>query len=125
MMDDDLLKTGMARRRATLGDNYVDRAVDAADDLTLGWQEAMTAWCWGFGWGDDAIDARTRSLMNLAMLGAMGRMEEWKIHCRGAIRNGVTENQVRAACHAVGIYAGVPLGNVCLRAAREVLQEDD
>ena len=70
--------------------------MDSADDLTRPFQEAMTAWAWGFGWGDDAIDARTRSMMNLAMLGALGKMHEWELHCRGALNNGVTPEEIPA-----------------------------
>ena len=79
---------------------------------------------WGFGWGDDAIDAKTRSLMNLAMIGGLGKMHEWEIHCRGAIKNGVTVEQIRAAIHIVGIYCGVPQALECFRAARKVLREE-
>ena len=122
-MDDDLFQRGLAQRKGTLGDEYVQRNLDAADDLTRPFQEAMTAWCWGFGWGDEAIPPKTRSLMNLAMLGALGRMHEWEIHLNGALNNGVTVEEVRAAIHAVGIYAGVPLSLECFRVARRVLEE--
>lgn len=121
--DEDLFEKGLERRRATLGTDYVDKSFDSADDLTRGFQEAMTAWCWGFGWGDDAIDAKTRSMMNLAMLGALGKMHEWEIHCRGALRNGVTREEIRAIVHVVGIYCGVPQAHECFRVARKVLDE--
>ena len=119
----DRFETGLERRKAVLGADYVQRNLDAADDLTRPFQEAMTEWCWGFGWGDDALDPRTRSLMNLAMLGAMGLTAEWKVHCRGALTNGCTREEIRAAIHIVGIYAGVPRALECFRAAREVLEE--
>jgi 4-carboxymuconolactone decarboxylase len=83
----------------------------------------MTAWCWGFGWGDGAIDAKTRSMMNLAMLGALGRLHEWEVHCKGALTNGVTPEQIRAIIHVVAIYCGVPMGLECFRVARKVLAE--
>jgi 4-carboxymuconolactone decarboxylase len=95
-MDRDLFEKGLAQRKATLGAEYVEKNLAAADGLTRPFQEAMTAWCWGFGWGDDAIDPKTRSLMNLAMIGALGKMHEWEIHCRGALNNGVTPEQIRA-----------------------------
>ena len=70
----------------------------------------MTAWAWGFGWGDDAIDAKTRSMMNLAMM--VPRQNDWE--CRGAIKNGVTREELRAIIHVVGIYCGVPQpSNAC------------
>lgn len=123
-MDEDLFNKGLARRRDTLGAKYVDDNLAKADDFTRPFQEAMTAWCWGFGWGDDALDAKTRSLMNLALIGALGKMHEWELHCRGAIRNGATKEEIRAAVHIVGIYCGVPAALECFRAARKVLEAE-
>lgn len=123
VFDEDLFKIGLERRKATLGEDYVSAAMDGADAFTRAFQEGQTAWAWGFGWGDDAIDAKTRSMMNLAMLGALGRMHEFEIHCRGALTNGVSKEQIRAICHVVAIYAGVPMAHDCFRSARKVLQE--
>ena len=114
---------GLEMRRSTLGAEYVDKNLAAADDFNRPFQEAMTAWCWGFGWGDDVIDPKTRSLMNLARLGAMGKSHEWATHCRGALTNGCSVEEIRAAIHAVGIYAGVPAAVECFRIARTVLEE--
>ena len=122
-MNDDLFETGLAKRKATLGADYVERNLAAADDFTRPFQEAMTAWCWGFGWGDETIDVKTRSMMNLAMIGALGRMHEWEIHCRGALNNGVTVDEIRAIIHVVAIYCGVPQSLECFRVARKVLEE--
>ena len=119
-----LFETGLAKRKETLGADYVQATLDNADDFTRGFQEAMTAWCWGFGWGDEAIDAKTRSMMNLAMIGALGKMHEWELHCRGAIANGVTKEEIRAIVHVVGIYCGVPQALECFRSARKVLEEE-
>ena len=83
----------------------------------------MTAWCWGFGWGDDTLDAKTRSLMNLSMIGALGKMHEFEIHLRGAINNGVTKQEIQASIHIIGIYCGVPQALECFRHARKVLEE--
>ena len=122
-MDEELQKKGTAARRATLGAEYVDKTLAAADDFNRPFQEAMTEWCWGFGWCDPALDAKTRSLMNLAMIGALGKMHEWELHCNGAINNGATVAEIRAAIHIIGIYCGVPQALECFRAARKVLQE--
>ncbi|MBI1207157.1 MAG: 4-carboxymuconolactone decarboxylase [Azospirillum sp.] len=122
-MDEKLFEKGLAKRKATLGAEYVERNLAAADDFSLPFQEVMTAWCWGFGWGDEAIDPKTRSMMNLAMLGALGRWHEWETHCGGALTNGVTKEQIRAIIHVIAIYAGVPCGVECFRIARKVLQE--
>ncbi|MDG1209613.1 MAG: carboxymuconolactone decarboxylase family protein [Paracoccaceae bacterium] len=120
---DNMFEEGLKQRKATLGAEYVEKNLAAADDFTRPFQEAMTAWCWGFGWGDEALDAKTRSLMNLSMIGALGKMNEFKIHTRGALTNGVSKEEIRAAIHVVSIYCGVPQGLECFRAAREVLEE--
>ena len=122
-MDKDLFETGLEKRKSTLGCEYVQKSLDGADDFSRPFQEAMTAWCWGFGWGDDAIDAKTRSMMNLAMIGALGKMHEWELHCRGAIGNGVTQEELRAIIHVIAIYCGVPQAMECFRSARKVLDE--
>ena len=122
-VDEKLFDKGLRKRRETLGHDYVDANLKAADAFSRPFQEAMTAWCWGFGWGDETIDAKTRSMMNLAMLGALGKMHEWEIHCNGAVNNGVSALEIRAIIHAVGIYCGVPQGLECFRVARKVLNE--
>ncbi|NOR20281.1 MAG: 4-carboxymuconolactone decarboxylase, partial [Xanthomonadales bacterium] len=73
-MDNELFEKGLAKRKATLGAEYVENNLAAADDFTRPFQEAMTTWCWGFGWGDEVIEPKTRSMMNLAMIGALGKM---------------------------------------------------
>ena len=123
VFNEDLFLKGLEQRKATLGAEYVQKSLDNADDFTRPFQEAMTAWCWGFGWGDDVIDSKTRSMMNLAMIGALGKMTEWELHCRGAISNGVTKEEIRAIIHVIAIYCGVPQGLECIRAARKVLEE--
>jgi 4-carboxymuconolactone decarboxylase len=121
--DEDLFLKGLAQRKATLGAEYVTQSLAAADDFTRPFQEAMTAWCWGFGWGDDVIDPKTRSMMNLSMIGALGKMNEWELHCRGAINNGVSKEEIRAIIHVIAIYCGVPQGLECFRAAKKVFDE--
>ncbi len=106
-----------------MGKEYVEKNLEKADDFTLPFQKAMTEWCWGFGWGDEIIDMKTRSMMNLAMIGALGKMHEWEIHCRGAINNGVQKDEIRAIIHVIGIYCGVPQALECFRVAKKVLEE--
>ena len=120
---DDLFETGLKQRKATLGAEYVEKNLSTADDFNRPFQEAMTAWCWGFGWGDEAIDTKTRSLMNLSMIGALGKMHEWEVHLNGAINNGVSKEEIRAAIHVIAIYCGVPQGVECFRIARKVLED--
>ncbi len=120
-MDKQRFELGLAQRKATLGDAYVEKNLAAADNFNRPFQEAMTEWCWGFGWGDDAIDAKTRSLMNLTMIAALGKMHEWELHLNGAINNGCSVEEIRAAIHAIAIYCGVPQAVECFRIARKVL----
>ncbi len=122
-MDKELFEKGLEKRKATLGAEYVEKNLAAADDFNRPFQEAMTEWCWGFGWGDETIDVKTRSMMNLSMIAALGKMTEWELHCKGAITNGVTKEELRAIIHAIGIYCGVPQGVECFRIARKVLEE--
>ncbi|MGP9544442.1 carboxymuconolactone decarboxylase family protein [Psychrobacter sp. AOP7-B1-25] len=120
-MDKQRFELGLTQRKATLGAEYVEKNLQAADDFNRPFQEAMTEWCWGFGWGDKTIDAKTRSLMNLTMIAALGKMHEWELHLNGAINNGCSVEEIRAAIHAIAIYCGVPQGVECFRIAREVL----
>ena len=124
-MNNDLFEKGLEKRKAVLGADYVEKNLANADDFTLPFQEAMTAWCWGFGWGDDVIDAKTRSMMILTMIGALGKMHEWELHCKGAIKNGVTKEELRAIIHVIAIYCGVPQSLECFRAARSAMAEMD
>lgn len=122
-MDTKRFELGLERRKANLGAEYVEKNLAAADDFTRPFQEMMTEWCWGFGWGDESIDEKTRSMMNLTMLGALGKMHEWEIHCRAAVGNGVTKEQLRAIIHVIAIYCGVPQSLECFRVARKVMDE--
>ena len=124
-MDKQRFELGLTQRTATLGAEYVENNLKAADDFNRPFQEAMTEWCWGFGWGDAAIDVKTRSLMNLTMIAALGKMHEWELHLNGAITNGCSVEEIRAAIHAIAIYCGVPQGVECFRIARKVLTEHD
>ena len=124
-MNDEMFELGLAQRKATLGAEFVEKNLAAADEFTRPFQENMTAWAWGFGWGDETIDAKTRSMMNLAMIGALGKMHEWEVHCRGAINNGVSMEEIRSIIHVVGIYCGVPQSLECFRVARKVLEEEN
>lgn len=124
VFDEDLFEKGLAQRKATMGAEFVERNLAGADEFTRPFQEAMTAWAWGFGWGDDAIDPKTRSMMNLAMIGALGKMTEWEGHCKGALNNGCSVEEIRACIHVVGIYCGAPQALECFRSARKVLEAE-
>ena len=122
-MDKERFERGLAQRKATLGAEYVEKTLQGADDFSRPFQEMMTEWCWGFGWGDEAIEPKTRSMMNLTMIAALGRMHEWELHFNGAITNGVTKEELRAIIHVVAIYCGVPAGVECFRIAKKVFAE--
>ena len=82
VFDEDLFLKGLEQRKGTLGAEYVEKNLAAADGFTRPFQEAMTAWCWGFGWGDEVIEPKTRSMMNLAMLGALTVWSFWRAQAR-------------------------------------------
>ena len=124
-MDKTRFEAGLAKRKAVLGADYVDTALAQADDFSRPFQEMMTEFCWGFGWGDETLDPKTRSMLNLTMIAALNRMHEWELHLRGAVKNGVTRAELRAVLHQIAIYAGIPAGVECFRIAKRVLAELD
>jgi 4-carboxymuconolactone decarboxylase len=122
-MNDELYETGLEIRREVLGREYVDASLAQADDFSADFQRLVTEYCWGAGWGRSALTRRDRSLLNLVMLGALGRATEFKLHLRGALRNGCTQEEIKDALIQLTIYAGVPAGVEAFRIAREVLAE--
>ncbi len=124
-MDKATFDKGLAIRRAVLGDEYVDNAMKTADAFNQPMQELTTEYCWGYVWGRDGLDLRTRSLLNLAMISVLNRPHELKIHIAGALRNGVTRDEIREVFMQVAIYAGVPAGVDSFRLAREVFAQLD
>ncbi|WP_315924033.1 carboxymuconolactone decarboxylase family protein [Mesorhizobium sp. SP-1A] len=122
-MDKDLRIKGEKVRRAVLGDDYVDAALASADDFSMPFQDVLNEYCWGQCWTEDGLSLAQRSLLNLGMLAALGRMHEFKVHFRGAIRNGLSDAELRAALIQVAVYCGVPAGVEAFRVARAVRQE--
>jgi 4-carboxymuconolactone decarboxylase len=119
--DDALFKKGLPIRKAVLGADYVDGSLEKADDFMMAFQRITTSWAWGMAWGDPTLDRKTRSLINLAMLTAMGKIPEVKLHVKGALNNGVTVDEIRATlCHAAA-YAGIPAALDAFKATHEVL----
>ncbi|BCX16992.1 MAG: 3-oxoadipate enol-lactonase [Geminicoccaceae bacterium] len=119
----ELYARGLEIRRAVLGDAWVDRALARTTELDRAFQEMLTTWCWGAVWGRPGLPRRTRSLLNLAMLAALGHHEELKLHIRGALRNGVSEAEIGEVFLQVAVYAGVPAANSAFRIAKETLRE--
>lgn len=123
-MDKERFDKGLAKRKQVLGAEYVETNMAKADDFSRPFQEMMTEYCWGFGWGDETLPPKTRSMLNLTMIAALNRMHEWELHFRGAIKNGVTEAELQAILHQIAIYCGVPTGVECFRIAKKVLAEE-
>src|ERR1041384_6285339 len=119
-MDETLRKSGEAVRRKVLGDDYVDRAMNSADSFSAPFQDVLNEYCWGAAWTDGGLDLKQRSLLNLGMLAALNRMHEFGIHFRGAIRNGLTDDELRAALMQIAVYCGIPAGVEAFRVARSV-----
>lgn len=122
-MDETLFEKGLKVRREVLGADYVDKSIAAADDFNRPMQELTTEYCWGAIWNRPGLDRRTRSMLNLAMLSALNRPHELKLHVKGAIRNGVTQEEITEILLQVAIYCGVPAAIDSFRAAREALNE--
>ena len=119
--DQALFERGMPIRRDVLGPDYVDASMARADDFMMAFQRATTAWAWGWAWGDPTLDRKTRSLLNLAMLTALGRSPEIKLHVKGALRNGVSVEEIKATLLHATAYCGIPAGLDAFKAAHEVL----
>ena len=124
-MDKERFDKGLAARKEVLGDAYVEKSLHAADDFNREFQELVTEYCWGFTWGDDTLNFRQRSLLNLGMIAALNRMHEWELHFRGAIKNGWTRDELKPVLHQIAIYCGIPTGVECFRIARKVWAELD
>ena len=126
-MNKELYEAGMATRRAVLGDAYVDGStrVASTEPLAVAMQQFVAQYCWGDIWNRPGLDRRTRSFLNLAMLTALNRSHELKLHVRGALNNGLTRDEIGEAFLQAAIYCGVPAALESFRVAREVFQEED
>lgn len=122
-MSNEMFEKGLKVRREVLGAEYVDKAIANADDFNRPLQELVTSYCWGEIWNRPGLDRRTRSMLNLAMLTALNRPHEVKLHVRGAINNGLTKDDIREVLLQAGIYCGVPAAIDSFRIAREVFTE--
>ena len=121
----DLYQRGLEIRKAVLGEQYVEKSLAAADDLSRPMLELATEYCWGRVWSRPGLTRRDRSLLNLAMLSALNRPHELKIHVKGALTNGITREEIGEIFLQVAIYCGVPAGIDSVRIAREAFAEVD
>jgi 4-carboxymuconolactone decarboxylase len=123
MKDKEAFDKGLKTRREVLGADYVDAAIKNADDFNMPMQELVTDYCWNGIWNRPGLDRRTRSMLNLAMITALNRPHELKLHVRGAINNGLSKNDIQEVFLQTAIYCGVPAAIDSFRSAKEVFKE--
>ena len=124
-MDKALFDKGLATRRDVLGKEYVDNALANASEFAHEFQEHLTEYCWGAVWGDETLDRKTRSMLNVVMLAALNRMHEWELHFRGAMVNGASRDEPKAIINQIACYCGGPVAVECHRFAKRVFAELD
>ena len=122
-MDNDTYDRGLDMRKKVLGAAYVEKQMANADDFNRDFQRIVTQYCWGEAWGDKTLTARERSILNLGMIAALGKMQEFETHVRGALTNGLSPNEIRAVLTQIAVYCGIPVGVDCFRIAREVVNK--
>ena len=122
-MDKQRYEAGLKMRKEVLGAEYVENSLKNADDFNREFQEMVTEYCWGGTWGRGVLDKQRRSILNLGMLGALGRMHEFELHFRGAIRNGLSLEELKEVLLQIAVYCGVPAGVEAFRVARKVVDE--
>ena len=121
---DGLDPEGLEVRRAVLGDAHVDRAIERTTDFTAPFQEFITRYAWGGVWTRDGLDRRTRSVITLSVLTALGRENEIAMHVRAALHNGLTPQEIGEVFIHTAIYAGVPAANSAFAIAQKVIEEE-
>lgn len=124
MTESELFKKGLAVRKKVLGEEYVNKSIQNATDFNYIMQELTTEWCWGTIWTREGLPLKVRSLINLSMLVGLGKMNELKIHVKGAIHNGCTINEIKEVLAQATIYCGVPAGVEAFKVAQEALKEE-
>ena len=122
-MANEMFEAGLEVRKSVLGAEFVENAIKSADDFNRPLQELVTEYCWGACWTRPGLTRKTRSMLNLAMLTALNRPHELKMHVKGALRNGVTKDEIREVLLQTAIYCGVPAGVDAFRTAKEAFAE--
>lgn len=123
MDEKDLHAPGLAVRRRVLGDAYVNESVAKADAFMVPLQEYLTEHCWGAVWTRPGLDLKTRSMLNLAMLTALNRPNEIRLHVKGALTNGVTVKEIQEVLLQACVYCGVPAALDAFKVAKEVIDQ--
>jgi 4-carboxymuconolactone decarboxylase len=124
MKGSEQFNKGLDVRRAVLGADYVDSSLAKADDFMMAFQEITTEWCWGYAWTRPGLERKTRSMLNLAMLTALGKPAELKLHVKGALANGVSVVEIKEILLHATVYCGIPAGLDAFKAAHEVLKAE-
>lgn len=122
-MDKATFDRGLEIRKSVLGKEYVQKSFASADDFNRPMQELVTEYCWGAVWGREELPKNIRSMLNLCMLSALNRPHELKVHVKGALRNGLTKDEIREVFLQVAIYCGVPAAVDSFRIAGEAFAE--
>ena len=125
MADQETFQRGVEMRKQVLGEAYVERALDRATPLTRDFQALTTEYCWGAVWGRGGLEPKQRSMLNIAMLTALNKPDELRLHLNGALRNGVTEEEIVEVLLQTAIYCGIPAANSAFRITQEVMSAAD
>jgi 4-carboxymuconolactone decarboxylase len=123
MSEESLFDKGLKIRKEVLGEDYVNKSIAGADEFSRTMAEWSTEFCWGALWSRPGVDRRTRSIVNLAMIAAINRPHELKLHVKGALKNGLTKAEIKEIFLQVAVYCGVPAGIDSFRVAREAFKE--
>jgi len=122
MQDDQRYTKGLEIRREVLGNEYVENNLAGSDEFMMTFQPIVTELAWGYAWNGTALDKKTKSMLSIAILAASGRFEEVEIYTRGALRTGVTIDELKEILTHVAVYCGTPAGRQSFLAARKALQ---
>ncbi|AMB87018.1 gamma carboxymuconolactone decarboxylase [Pseudomonas agarici] len=122
MEDNERFVKGFENRKEVLGESHVEKSWAAADDFNRPMQKLVTEYCWGEIWGDSTLAFKTRSIINLALLTAMSQHHELAVHVKGALKNGVSKEEIRAVLTQASVYCGVPVGLAAFRVASEAIK---
>lgn len=124
MANNELFEKGLEVRREVLGAEYVDANLADADDFLMGFQRLLTEWAWGYAWSRPGLDRKTRSMLNLAILTALGRPQELGIYVKAAISSGVSVAEIREVLIHATVYCGTPAGRQAFLAAHAALRAE-
>ena len=123
MKNSEKFQKGLEVRKSVLGKEFVEKSIESADEFNMPMQELTTEYCWGTIWTRDGLEKKQRSLLNLGILVALGKQHEFKLHVKGALRNGCTLEEIQEVLLQCAIYCGVPAGIEGFRLAKEAIKE--